>query len=197
MSLGQMLEKPSVTQEEVEAYLDGLSHAERIRECTALNKGQQDRLWEIAGVANKPIDQSFLVDAEAPVLEPHPFEGRNSLPAFTRFRKVFYRTEGGEIAGYNNNSIEKVIGPGYFVVEDSPAGPGAVMINYLRIPNEKPAGWPEIRKNEEGLSKFVYNGTQDFLRYVSKHVAIGRAFRNKGGTITPMPNWFVLCRKAD
>ena len=36
----------------------------------------------------------------------------------------------------------------------------------------------------------VYGGTQDVLRGVSEHVAVGRAF--KGGK--PMDNWFVLCR---
>lgn len=194
MTLGQLLERPVVTQEEIEERLNGLSDAERVREITALTRKQQERLWEVAGTAGRPIDLDFLVPEGAPPLDPRPFEGKNSLPAFTRFRKVFYRTPDGEVAGYNNQSLEKIIGPGYFVVEPSPGAPGGVVVNYLRVPSEKPAGWPEIRPNEAGLSRLVYSGMKDYLRYVSPHVAIGRAFGARSDAIIPMSNWFVLCR---
>lgn len=146
-------------------------------------------------MVNKPLGLSFLVPDDAKPLVLYPFEGKNSLPMFTRFRKVFYKTTSGEIAGYNNQKMEKVTGPGYFIVESSPKCPGPIVINYCRIPDEKPEGLPKIRPNEWGLSRFIYCKTKDFLRYVSKDVVIGRAYKCRGDFITPMPNYFVLCRQ--
>ena len=64
-------------------------------------------------------------------------------------------------------------------------------MDYTRIPTEHPEGWPEIKSNDIFPTMFVYGGTKDNLRWVSKDVLIGRAF--KMGE-KPMPNWFVLCR---
>ena len=55
----------------------------------------------------------------------------------------------------------------------------------------RPAGWPDIRLNSEGMSRFIYNGTSDTMRGVSKHVSVGRAARAGKW----MANWFVLCRR--
>ena len=63
-------------------------------------------------------------------------------------------------------------------------------LDYLRVPPERPEHWPAILPNSARLSRFVYNGTRDILRGVSKHVTIGQAM--KGGK--PMSAWFVLCR---
>ncbi len=84
------------------------------------------------------------------------------------------------------------MGPGYFVAYPY-ENEGEVLVDYLRVPPKRPAEWPEILPNSSRLSTFVYNGTQDVLRGVSKHVTIGRAF--KGGK--PLSAWFVLCREDD
>ena len=194
-TLSDLLKDPNVTPAQLEEHLDSLPHTARLAQTQALGGKDQDRLWEVAGIANKPFGLDFIVPAEGLEREPFPFVGKNSLPAFTHFRKVFFRQSSGEIGGYNNTSIEKITGPGYYVAEETPDGPGPVLVNYLRIPAEKPESWPEIRPNEQGLSRFIYCGTNDYLRYVSKDVLIGRAYRRKGDTITPMPNWFVLCRQ--
>lgn len=65
-----------------------------------------------------------------------------------------------------------------------------MLVDYTRLPTLAPKGWPRILRNEQRLSRFVYNGTQDVLRGVSKHVSIGRAMRNG----KDLDNWFVLCR---
>lgn len=65
------------------------------------------------------------------------------------------------------------------------------MIDYRRIPPRKPAHWPEILRNDERLSIVVYNGMEDIMRRVSKHVSIGQA--TKGGK--NLPSFFVLCRQ--
>ncbi len=122
-------------------------------------------------------------------------EGKNSLLLFTQFAKVFYRPEdpalaGKELWGFNRNGplVTHAVGPGYYVAY--PHGQGEVLVDYTRLPTLAPQGWPRILRNEQRLSRFVYNGTQDVLRGVSKHVSIGRAKRNG----RDLDNWFVLCR---
>ena len=61
----------------------------------------------------------------------------------------------------------------------------------MKLPDEKPEHLPKIKSNEAGLTRFVYDSTVDYLRWVSEDVVIGRA--DKKG-VKEMPNWFVLCR---
>ena len=60
------------------------------------------------------------------------------------------------------------------------------------VPVETPPGWPDVKRNDQGLTRFENAKKLDYLRRVSKHVLIGRA--HKGGK--EMPNWFLLCREA-
>ena len=89
----------------------------------------------------------------------------------------------------NSGLIETTVGPGYYVAYDR--GADEVLVDYLRQPPRHPEGWPEILPNSARLSRFVYNGTQDVLRRVSKHVSIGRAMRNQKW----MDAWFILIRQ--
>ena len=65
-------------------------------------------------------------------------------------------------------------------------------VDYNHVPDAHPAGWPEIRRNERGLSRFVYGFMVDTLRRVSEHVTIGSAAR-KG---KDLGSWFLLCRES-
>ena len=67
-----------------------------------------------------------------------------------------------------------------------------VLVDYNRVPPAHPDGWPAIRPNERGLSRFVYGYMIDTVRGVSEHVTIGSAAR-KGKDLS---SWFVLCREA-
>jgi hypothetical protein len=123
--------------------------------------------------------------------------GKNSLPAFTTFAKVFVRPDDPEAVktelwGYNRNPafIETAVGPGYFVAHAHEVD-GEMLVSYLRVPPRKPDGWPEIVPNSSRFSRFVYYKMEDVLRGVSSHVSIGRATR--GGK--DMDAWFVLCRE--
>jgi len=187
-----LLERPGIALEEITAHLDKLSSSDRVLQVINLGKKHQMKLWEIAA-DSKPLDLNYLVPKNAPPLDYFPFEGKNSLPAFKRFQKVFYFDSQGNICGYNNNPalVEKVIGPGYFMVQMNPRAEREIQIDYTRIPTEKPPKWPAIKSNDIFPTMFVYGGTKDNLRWVSKDVVIGRAF--KMGE-SPMPNWFVLCR---
>ena len=191
-----MLEQPDVKTdgavrlEALATHLDGLDDDARVAQVTAIGKAEQVRLWEVAGAAPKAFALDFLVPPDAKPLAPFPFEGRNSLPLFTRFRKVFYKTTDGNVAGYNDQAMGWLTGPGYYIARATPEGHGPVVIDYTLIPTEKPAGWPPIRTNERGVSKLVYGFMHDYLRWISKDVVIGRAYKYGKET----SNYFVLCR---
>lgn len=189
-TLKELLANPGVRLAEVTKHLDGLSRSERILECMTLGRRAQERLWQIAE-HSQPLDLDYLVPPGAAPLDPYPFEGKNSLPVFTRFQKVFYKTQEGTVGGYNNSSVGPVVGPGYYVTHLWDTRPGELAVDYLQVPKSKPAAWPPIKPNDVAISQFVYGGMVDFLRWVSDDVVIGRAYK-KGQD--PMPNWFVLCR---
>lgn len=194
--LRELLDAPAIDLDAVAAHLDGLSPAARIEEVTSLGKREQARLFD-AAEGYRPIALDFLVPSSREPMREVVHHGKNSLPVFTRFAKVFTRPDDAQAAenevwGYNRNPglIETTVGPGYFVAYEHDRE-GELLIDYLRTPPRKPDGWPEIIPNSARLSRFVYYGTQDVLRGVSEHVSIGRATR--GGK--EMPNWFVLCRE--
>lgn len=190
-SLAELLARPGTVPAELADHLDGLPSDVRVAETVALGRDAQQTLWEIAGRSMAPLALTDFVPSDAPPLQLFPFEGKNSLPVFTRFRKVFYRRTEGGLAGFNDAPIGWLIGPGYYVFRESPDGPGPVVVDYMQVPQSHPPGWPAIRPNERGLTRFVYGSTRDFLRKVSRDVVIGRAYRRGEA---PMPNWFVLCR---
>ena len=188
--LAQLLARADIKLPEVTAHLDGLSLAERVTQVVAINKKQQIKLWDIAQ-GSEPLGPDYLVPAAAKPFDPFPFEGRNSLPLFTRFQKVFYFDSQKNICGYNRQAMLWLTGPGYMMVQENPREKRELQVDYTRIPSEKPQGWPKIKSNDGFPAMLVYGGTKDNLRWVSKDVVIGRAF--KMGE-KPMPNWFVLCR---
>ena len=194
--LGELLAQPELKLAEVTAHLDALSGAERIGQVAALGKIHQMELWDLAE-HSQPLELAYLVPATAKPFEFFPFAGKNSLPLFTRFKKVFYRDTKGNVCGYNANPklVQLTIGHGYFVVGKNPkVAKFELQVDYTHVPDEHPPGWPEIKSNDVFPTNFVFGGTKDNLRWVSKDVAIGRAF--KMGE-SPMPNWFVLCRETD
>jgi hypothetical protein len=174
------------------SHLDSLDSATRIEEIQTLQRGHQRRLFEAAR-GHKPISLNDIVSRDRGAMREVVHRGKNSLPAFNHFAKVFVRPtdDAQELWGYNRAGafIETIVGPGYFVAYPS-AVDGEVFVDYLRVPPDKPEHWPAVIPNSARLSRFVYNGTQDILRGVSRHVTIGRA--TKRGK--PMSAWFVLCR---
>jgi hypothetical protein len=187
MTLDDLLQQNGVTLDQVQKHLAALDGAERVRQSTSLGRSRLAVLWQLAGTKPDPIALEELVPSDAKPLEPFPFEGQNSLLAFRMFKKVFYRTPDGKIAGYNDQAMGWLTGPGYYIVEDAKPD---IFIDYTQIPTVKPAGWPEIKKNESGLSTLVYGHMQDYLRRVYGKVLIGRAIKKGNET----ENYFVLAR---
>lgn len=188
-----LLNNANVSLADITTHLGSIPHASRISECREIGRREQSKLWDIAEGKGQPLTLEYLVPRDAPVLKPFPFEGKNSLPAFTHFQKVFYRQHDGTIGGMNVQSIGGITGPGYYVAEMSDKSAHEIGVNYLKVPSEKPETWPAIQRNEEGanLSRFIYANMIDYLRWVSPDVVIGRAYR---AGQTPMSAWFILCR---
>ena len=178
------------------AYLDSLKSAERVAEIRTLGRAHQARLFAAAN-GHRTLSLNDIVSSDRGAMQEVVHHGKNSLPLFNHFAKVFVRPppdRGTELWGYNRAGpfIETVVGPGYFVAYPHEVD-GEVLVDYLRVPPERPEHWPTILPNSARLSRFVYNGTQDILRGVSKHVTIGQA--TKAGKA--MSAWFVLCREED
>ncbi len=186
-----LLKKEGITLKEITDFLDSLPHEEELKETLSLGKKEQTKLWDLAENTPTSLTLDYFVPEDAELLKPFVFEGRNSLPAFTRFQKVFYRQGDGTIGGYNNQSIAWLTGWGYMILEKPDPDSKEAFVNYLKIPSEKPLDWPNIKPNCRGLSRFVYCNMIDHLRWVNKDVVIGRAYK-KGKA---MPNWFILCRQ--
>ncbi|HEX5655905.1 MAG TPA: hypothetical protein VFX59_01870 [Polyangiales bacterium] len=192
-SLDELLRSGSFDVEEVGRRLDQLNPAARLTAVRSLGGRAQAELFDAAkGIRKLRLED--LVPFKVPAMQEVAHEGKNSLPAFTHFAKVFCRPKQGEareLWGYNRNSklVERAVGPGYYVAYEGPGD--EVLVDYTRQPKGKLAHWPEILGNEERLSRFVYAGMIDALRGVSEHVTIGRAIRN--GKVAD--NWFVLCRQ--
>lgn len=186
-------ERPDMA--EVGAFLDGLSHAERVEATRSLQgPSLQRKLWE--GAAGGPaVTLADLVPPDYGALREVIFHGKNSLPVFTEFQKRFCRPSAGRggdgdvLWGYNHGRLGWLIGPGYFVVH--PEGDAAAAIDYTRVPPEHPAAWPPVKPNDQGVSRLVYMNMVDYLRRVSRDVLIGSAWK-KG---KPLDSYFLLCRE--
>jgi hypothetical protein len=174
--------------------LDRMEPKSRLDTVMSIQPEEQRVLWKLCE-GNSIGFEHFVPSGTDPMKEVI-HHGRNSLLAHNFFQKRFARGEGEEndLFGYNEQSWGWITGPGYFVAhataeEKSP--PGDYVIDYTRIPPKKPDAWPEIIPNEARLGRFVYAGMKDYMRRVSEHVSIGRAYK-KG---KPMNAWFILCRE--
>jgi len=194
--IGSRLAEPTIRLPELSDLLDGWTHTQRVAAIRSLGRAQQRHLYRAAD-GFRPLRLEHLVPPSQPDFSPVRHYGKNTLPAFTHFEKRFCRPPGedsvkpSELYGFNFQTMSPVTGPGYFVArEDSQRA--EVLVDYNVVPPRHPDGWPPIRGNERGLSRFVYGFMIDTLRGVSEHVSIGSAAR-KG---KDLGSWFILCREA-
>ena len=106
-------------------------------------------------------------------------EGRNSLPAFSRFQKRFARI-GNVIVGYNHQITSFVTGPGYFIVRPPTPGeakPDELFFDYTTDPPGIPTGWPAFKPSDEGMGRLVWMNMKDFCRRVGPGVLVGKAYK--------------------
>ncbi len=184
---------------QIAAFLDELDDSTRQRAVNSLGKTAQARLYDIAADA-EPLTLGDFVPPQETALTPVAHRGLNTLPLPTagkRFTKWMARGGDGTVIGYNNSPFGPLIGPGYFVLRESPdesAERGAIVVDYYAVPDGPvPGDWPWVRANWVGLQFFVYHQTRDYMRRVSQHVTIGSAFK---WDKVELGSYFVLCRET-
>jgi hypothetical protein len=181
--------------EAIRALLDAASHDDRVAAARSLGRAEQRALYQCVE-GRLPLGLADLVPPGVADLSEVRHYGKNTLPVFTHFEKRFCRPRDEDrekpaaLYGFNFQAMSPLTGPGYFVAVDDP-GRAEVLVDYRRVPDEHPPGWPAPRPNDRGLSRFVYGFMVDTLRRVSEHVTIGSAAR-KG---RDLGSWFVLVRE--
>jgi hypothetical protein len=189
-ALRLLLAEPQPTAQRISALLDGFDHDERVAALRGLQGKQLRTLFDLVkGHAALGFDE--LVPRQQPNRVAVHHIGRNSLPVFTHFEKRFYRTAAGTVAGANFQTMSPFTGPGYFVACPS-SSDAELVLDYDKLPDETPAGWPAVRANDSGISRLVYGHMLDTLRRVSKHVTIGAATRHGRDVVE---SYFTLCRR--
>jgi hypothetical protein len=187
--------------EEITAWLDQANAGARLDAVFALDRAGQRALFERAGTAS-PFTLDHFVPSDVPDVQAVRHKGKNTLPLPGKhkfFEKRFARPRsGGErLFGYNHAPSGKLVGPGYFVTVYTRGNPtweqrGAIVVDYFQMPDgEVPVGWPNVIPNSQGLQRFVYKGTRDFMRRVSAHVSIGAAYKGEKA----LGHFFVLVRQ--
>jgi hypothetical protein len=174
----QELLRARASAKDIEHHLDSLSPAARVQEVLAITGKGVKHLYE--AVADAPsVTLEEIVPANtgsATVI----FEGRNSLPLFSRFQKRFARLGDGTIVGYNHQTMSFLTGPGYFIVR-APDGEGdhgkEVLFDYTASPPSEPEGWPAFKANDRGFSRSVFMNLKDYVRRVARGVIVGKAYK--------------------
>ncbi len=164
------------TRDEIASHLDALAPGERLEQVTALGGSAVGRLYDAVGGGAPLTLEDFVPEGETRTVI---FEGKNSLPAFSRFQKRFARA-GGLVVGYNHQLMSFATGPGYFVVRPPTPGeahPDELYFDYTSEPSVFPTGWPSFKPNTSGLSRAVYMNMKDFCRRVAKGVLVGKAYK--------------------
>ena len=174
--------------EEIAKHLDALPAEARVAQALELGKKEQLRLFELAEKGPKASAEDFAPQSSAgkEVL----FEGRNSMPVFSRFQKRFYRSPEGRVFGYNHQTMSPLTGPGYFELLPSARSGGELLFDYNRIPERGAPGWPPVKSNNGGFARLVFGGMNDYVRKAGEGVLIGYAFKDG----KDMRTTFILAR---
>jgi hypothetical protein len=201
VSLRDLIRDSGAAIDAIASFLDGLSPEARLAETRTLDRDAQRELYRKAKSAAPLSLDDFVPKGTAARMEII-HHGKNTLPlpGWGRlFQKRFCRPEAGEgrLFGYNESPFKRLIGPGYFVTVPTAGNAawearGAVVVDYYQVPDGPVAdGWPKVVPNTQGLQRYVFHKTRDFMRRVSAHVSIGAAFKKE----TALDHYFVLCRE--
>jgi hypothetical protein len=182
--------------------LDKASPSERREAALSLNRREQRALYDKASAAPR-LGLMDFVPADRSALAQVRHFGRNTLPMIRNlqlFEKRFCRPEDGSdrLFGYNQSPFIGTIGPGFFVAVKTNGHAdwterGAIVIDYFQVPDGKvDPTWPSVIPNTQGLQKFVYHKTRDFMRRVSSHVTIGAAYKVE----KKLDHYFILVRES-
>lgn len=201
MDLKSLVKDASVDIHAIAAALDSASADERSSAALSLDRAEQRALYRKAKASAPLTLEDFVPKDKAPLVAVH-HSGRNTLPMprpLQLFEKRFCRPETRKDAlyGYNQSPFIGTVGPGFFVAIPTDSNAewkerGAIVVDYFQVPDGAVAsGWPKVIPNTQGLQKFVYNRTRDFMRRVSRHVTIGAAYKVEKA----LDHYFVLVRQ--
>jgi len=201
INLRELLAHERTSIAEIADWLDRAAPEQRLAEAHSLDRAGQRALYRRAA-SSAPIALEHFVPREVADLQPVHHKGRNTLPlppALKLFEKRFARPRDGteRLFGYNESLPNRWIGPGFFVARYTRDEPnwverGGVVVDYVQTPNgELPGQWPKLVPNSQGLQRFVFYGTRDFMRRVSQHVSIGAAYKGE----KPLDHYFILVRE--
>lgn len=182
--------------------LDKASPSERGEAALSLNRAEQRALYDKAAASPPLTLLDFVPEDRQPLSQVRHF-GRNTLPMMRRlqlFEKRFCRPEdrSDRLFGYNQSPFIGTIGPGFFVAVKTNGHSGwtergAIVVDYFQVPDGRvDSQWPPVIPNTQGLQKFVYHRTRDFMRRVSAHVTIGAAYKVE----KKLDHYFVLVRES-
>jgi len=201
VDLKALVSDQSVDIHAIAEALDAASQEERTEQALSLNRSEQRTLYRKAA-ASAPLDfEDFVPKDKGPLVAVH-HRGRNTLPmprSLQLFEKRFCRpeTRTDGLFGYNQSPFITTVGPGFFVAVRTSGKPewekrGAIVVDYFQVPDGAVAKeWPKVIPNTQGLQRFVYHRTRDFMRRVSKHVTIGAAYKVEKA----LDHYFVLVRQ--
>ena len=161
--------------------------------CIETTATDQAKLWDLALHGETSLEDlvpSHIPDGQEVVLS---VTIRSLLCGTLKSAFADLHASADHLFGYNEGLTRPLIGPGFFVVDYFPER-REVGVNYYKVPqrgSKLDPKWPSVRANEEGLQRFVYANMIDYLRKISDHVTIGRAFKHHRAT----QNYFLLCRE--
>lgn len=174
----------------IAAYLDGLDHAARVAEVTALSASELSALYRLADGQHAELEH--FVGPDVPAGQEVVHHGVNSLPLIGgTFRKRFTRLpDSAVLAGYNDSdgfvaSVGWFTGPGYFLVRargcpfpDGRTDTEQLFVDYYEQPDVAPvAGWPDPKPIIGFTAGLVFGKMCDYMWRVSEHVSIGEAYK--------------------
>lgn len=172
---------PTINLERITEILDGLGHEGRVHTTHTWGKAEMEKVFD-AAKGYKPVDVDFFVPVSEPLVEvQHDLHNTVPLPG-TEGQKRFARStaDANVLIGFNPQPMNAFSGPGYFTATKGEGDhAGELVVDYTKIPTEKVASWPAIRDNGGFIPGIVYGGMTDYVRAISSHVSIGKAF--KGG----------------
>jgi hypothetical protein len=193
--LQELLSNASPSIRDIASHLEGIDGAQRTVEIRSLSGAEQAKLFDLAEGFRPLTLDDMVPQGVGPLVGVHHY-GKNNLPLFPHFAKVFCRPNDGStdvLWGYNaSGSVPDLFaGPGYFVLRATDVA-GEMLVDYTQIPKDKPASWPAIVPNKRGIiPRLVFGDMGDVLRGVTTNVSIGRAYRSGKA----MNNWFALNRE--
>lgn len=173
----------------LEAQFDHWDAPTRVGQLAGLGQGGLAALWEITFAA-AALGVGDLIPGSRPSFSAGRWVCHAGLPGWHEFENYFYQDEGGLVWGRTQlrHWLPRwAAGAIYLGALAHPENAGQVMLDYSRIPQRAPPGWPELGGGPRRITRRVLGGLKGDLRRLSPGVIMGRA--SWGGQCFAMVHW--------